>query len=51
MNWYRAKEICGNCRDDYDCTEADMRCCCKLCRFLGNDDRCDDCRPVEEVEE
>ena len=48
MNWYRVKDVCVNCRNESECTEADMRSCCKLCHRLGNDNRCDECNPVEE---
>lgn len=50
MNWYKVPEICDFCKIKDECCAEDMRCCCKLCHHLGNDNRCDDCNPIE-VEE
>jgi hypothetical protein len=47
VNWYKAPEICGEC--NAPCSDADMKRCCKLCHYLGNDNRCDECDPVDEL--
>lgn len=46
MNWVKVDEVCGGCKAD--CIESDMKRCCKLCHHLGNDNRCDECDPVDE---
>jgi hypothetical protein len=47
VNWYKAPEVCGEC--NAPCGDADMKRCCKLCHYLGNDNRCDECDPVDEL--